>query len=334
LSVTIYNNCVNTGYSSYKAYIHYKGVRGSWRLQQLIRSYQAAGLDGGQQHDDIMVMNTFSPGCTSLDHQDLLASKPSGSRTKAGFEGSHGLSGGGVADKGPHPLAIIKDETQKDDQAGLITALSTCRVKDDQAGLTTAFSTGRLYPPPPSNARAADKIRPSISPATWKADGDMAEGGIGSSCALGTNIWNTDSTSASGMGCREGLSHRLNGLEYKVIPALHLFVELLLESECDVLSEADAARLCSHLPSEHRVEVGRHIAELRRRHVRIQQRLLARHGWRARQQQGCKEQEMTDSTMQTSPVMLTGAQQVHPTYNNQTAACSLCQQGILAPSES
>ncbi|GAX81579.1 hypothetical protein CEUSTIGMA_g9007.t1 [Chlamydomonas eustigma] len=35
---------VGTGYSSYKAYMHYKGARGSWRMQHLIKGYEESQL--------------------------------------------------------------------------------------------------------------------------------------------------------------------------------------------------------------------------------------------------------------------------------------------------
>lgn len=76
------------------------------------------------------------------------------------------------------------------------------------------------------------------------------------------DLRSTDSTSKGGSPPE--------GLEYRLLPRLSQFVEILLDSPGELLSEEASEQLCGILPQGHGAEVSRHIAELRRRHERIQ----------------------------------------------------------------
>ncbi|GAX81577.1 hypothetical protein CEUSTIGMA_g9005.t1 [Chlamydomonas eustigma] len=387
---------LGTGYSSYKAYIHYKGVRGSWRLQQMIRTYQAAGLERVERSNssgsrpDEPGPDDLKPSGSRPDEPGPDDLKPSGSRTATGAEkdgqqnpvteqgaisiepyeehastcrggdaspstggwGHHATpspsSGGWGHHATPSPSSggWGHHATPSPSSGGwghhATPSPSSGGLGHHATPSPSSGDWGHHATPSPSSGGLGHHATPSPSSGGWghHATPSPSSGGWGhhatpspssasasAVCASASSLIRTPDENVRGditsYGCgvrsvsgrvtasEEGMSceqekikdHDLlnSGLEYKAIPALNHFVSLLIDSsECDVLSEEDTERLCSHLPEEHRAEVTRHVAELRRRHVR----LVARDSLRRKQRHAqVKEQEMTGkTTMQQTSV--------------------------------
>jgi len=125
--------------------------------------------------------------------------------------------------------------------------------EDDRVMISHSAGSLKGDPSHVSNEMFADPLR---CPSRWSSDG------------------NTDPRSHDFSGAPQPAhdcsSPPPEGLEYRLMPQLSTFVKILLESPGDLLSEEASCQLCDLLPEEHRAEVSRHIAELRRRHKRMQ----------------------------------------------------------------
>ena len=321
------------GYSSYKAYVHYKGTRGSWRMQHLIKDYERRS--GGSQSS----VGGRPAGADYEQRSGSLSSVCGQPAAGADYE----QRSGSLSSVGGRPAGAI-DAPAKGQINGALQRVSQWSSERREVGLGSSSGSGSssvnlggssssgspalVASPPHGSGPGGKALCPLGGNLLVEGGGHSADGcssgpsglvpkacneGVRDSHALFPGRRSSSSGgSATGcvpeeegdpLLCEEGRAQQqrsteqaVQGLEYRLLPLLSPFVALLLAGPADVLPEEAAHELCLLLPQQHRAEVAQHIAELRRRHERQRQRALPRPPATVagRQQPGKKMQEMAD----------------------------------------
>ncbi len=257
--------------------MHYKGARGSWRMQHLIKDFDQKAAAASGAADAVSVFGlglgaegTSPPTVMSLSAPDGPSSGSLASAAGAGraVSASNNPSPSDVSQQAESSNSGSSCECASGIDGGLAVSPPGSSPLSDTSSPRLALvevSTGPLCSPP---ARPSPEDEDSGCEETCAA----AVLRIGAASDERQQRQSEAESADAGGG---GKSNQ--GLRYLALAELSPFVQALLEDGGgDVLSEDAVVRLLLLLPERHRAEVGRHVAELKRRHVRQQRGCMRR----------------------------------------------------------